>query len=108
MSAYPIKPIDTFSRRSDATPLTRAAYEELNSVSRPRVAQEPAKVEISSAAGRQSMLAALKQKFNVGPVAASLVGSLTPSPSSGFSSGLYAGVGQLSSSQVHSLINGYV
>ncbi len=114
MSDYKMPSLDTFSQRSDlGGPIRLNDYRALNRVghnnrNQSPSNQQPEKVEISSAAGRQSMLSALKAKYGYSSVNASLLSGLIPPASSGFSSGLYAGVGQLSSSQVQSLINGYV
>lgn len=108
MSDYQLPSLDTFSKRSVVAPLGRDEYQALSSVSHKPQPNGSDKVEISSAAGRQSMLAALKQKFAYQPTQATLIGGLTPSPSSGYSSGLYAGVGQFSPTQMESFINSYL
>ncbi len=65
-------------------------------------------VDFSSSPGRQSLINALGARFG-GSGHFNLVNTLIPSRNTlGFSTGLYAGVGELPAHKVKSLINKYV
>jgi len=65
-------------------------------------------VDLSSNTGRQNLLNALGSRFG-GSGHFNLVNTLIPSRDAlGFSTGLYAGVGELSAHEVKSLISKYV
>jgi hypothetical protein len=109
---YVVKPLTNFIGSSDHSPLSRKEYQALSNVRRTMTLPQTAtpasdKVDISSAAGRDSWLAQMKQKFGGASTTAGLIGSLNPAGFS-FGTGLYAGVGQMSQSSMQSMINNYV
>lgn len=109
MSEYTVKPIDTFRQWSNnAAPLSRDDYEALAHPSRATSVTPPDTVDLNSSSLSNLIGSLQSYSGQWAGSTGSLVGTLTPSASSGYSSGLYAGVGQLSAPQMQSLINGYV
>ncbi|VAX19808.1 hypothetical protein MNBD_NITROSPINAE02-2176 [hydrothermal vent metagenome] len=65
------------------------------------------RVTLSNQSDRDALISQITSQFKIGGINP-LMGSLIPTGGLGMGSGLYAGVGQLASYQVKSLINNYV
>ncbi|VAX17770.1 hypothetical protein MNBD_NITROSPINAE01-9 [hydrothermal vent metagenome] len=102
---FKLTPLSEFIRSSNTAPLSGKEYSALAHPEKTLPAQTPQdSVSLSTDSGRQSFINSITTNFGGG--GNPLFNSLTPSGNG--LGGLYAGVGQLASYQMKSLIDGYV